>query len=335
LVEGLHAASAAYAALGVGSVREALIQPEEWPAYVAAAARGALDVRARPLIRLPDGRSAEDGLAFLDDLDRLEHVDNDMLRLWGLKVVFDGGVEGAALEEPYANNPDYTGHVNWDVDTMVVVGTAAVRRGWRIGTHAVGDRAIRLLLDVYEHIQQGVPYLAPGSLVIEHALLADQTLIDRAVRLRIPITVQHALLWNMGSEMVEAWGAERAARVGPIDEWLRAGADIAVGTDLNRPFNPMTSVWGMVTRGTKTAGVQGAAHAIDRYTAIERYTAGTARLYREDDRLGTLEAGRLADLVAYEADPLAVDADALPSLEPTFTIVGGRVVHDPRDRLNA
>jgi predicted amidohydrolase YtcJ len=335
LAGGLSAASAAYAALGVGSIREALIQPEEWQAYVAAAGRGSLNVRARPLIRIPDGRGANDGIAFLEELDGLEHVDNDMLRLWGLKVVFDGGVEGAALEQPYTNDPTSTGHVNWDVDTMIVVGTAAVRRGWRIGTHAVGDRAIRLVLDVYEHIQQAVPDVAPGSLVLEHGLLADQTLIERAVRLRIPITVQHALLWNMGTEMVQAWGPERAARISPLDEWLHAGADIAIGTDLNRPFNPMTSVWGMVTRGTKSAGVQGAEHAIDRFTAIERYTAGTARLCGEGDRFGTLEPGRLADLVAYEADPFVVDVDTLPSLEPAFTIVAGRVVHDPPHRFSA
>ena len=86
---------------------------------------------------------------------------------------------------------------------------------------------------------------------------------------------------------------------------------------------------------TKTAGVQGPEHRIDRYTAIERYTAGTARLCFEGHRRGTLEPGRLADLVAYPTDPLTADTDALPSLAPAFTIVGGRPVHDPDGRLAA
>jgi predicted amidohydrolase YtcJ len=334
LVDGLRSASAAYAALGVGSIREALIQAEEWPAYEAASAQGALSVRARPLIRIPDGQTAEAGLAFLDELDSLDRAGDDWLRLWGLKIVFDGGVEGAALEEAYASDPDAYGHVNWEVDTLVRVGAAAVGRGWRIGTHAVGDRAVRLVLDAYERIQQSANG-APGALVLEHALLADATQCARARRLGVPITVQHSLLWNMAGEMLTAWGPERTARVGPLDEWLRLGADIAVGTDLNRPFNPLINVWGMATRGTKTAGVQGREHRIDRYTAIERYTVGTARLCLEGDWRGTLEAGRLADLVAYAADPFSVDVDALPSLEPTFTLVGGRAVHDPDGRFAA
>jgi predicted amidohydrolase YtcJ len=137
----------------------------------------------------------------------------------------------------------------------------------------------------------------------------------------------------MGSEMLTAWGPERTARVSPVDDWLRLGADVAVGTDLNRPFNPLINVWGMVTRGTKTAGVQGPEHRIDRYTAVERYTAGTARLCFESDHRGTLQPGRLADLVAYQTDPLTADIDALPSLEPAFTVVGGHPVHDPDGRL--
>ena len=90
----------------------------------------------------------------------------------------------------------------------------------------------------------------------------------------------------------------------------------------------MTNVWGMVTRGTNSAGVQGPEHAIDRHTAIELYTTAGARLDREEQRRGTLGPGRLADIVAY-ADPLRVDLDHLADLTPTFTIVGGRVVHDP------
>jgi predicted amidohydrolase YtcJ len=85
----------------------------------------------------------------------------------------------------------------------------------------------------------------------------------------------------------------------------------------------------MVTRGTKSAGIQGPAHAIDAATALELYTIGTARLNHEQDRLGSITPGKLADLVAYPADPLIVDPDDLAELTPTFTIVGGRAAHDP------
>ena len=89
----------------------------------------------------------------------------------------------------------------------------------------------------------------------------------------------------------------------------------------------------MVTRGTKSAGVQGPEHAISVETALELYTMGTARLNHEQDRLGSITPGKLADLVGYPVDPLAADPDDLAGLTPAFTIVGGRPTHDPDKRL--
>jgi len=141
------------------------------------------------------------------------------------------------------------------------------------------------------------------------------------------------VLWNMASEMLVTWGPERTARVAPLDQWLAAGADLAAGTDIVRPLNPMTNVWGMVTRGTKSAGVQGPEHAISVGTALELYTMGTAALNHEQDRLGSITPGKLADLVGYPVDPLAADPDDLAELTPAFTMAGGQVTHDPDKRL--
>jgi predicted amidohydrolase YtcJ len=114
---------------------------------------------------------------------------------------------------------------------------------------------------------------------------------------------------------------------------VAAGAYLAAGTDIVRPFNPMTNVWGMVTRGTKSADVQGPEHAISVGTALELYTMGTAALNGEADRLGSNTPGKHADLVGYPADPLAANPDDLPELTPALTIVGGRATHDPDKRL--
>ena len=197
---------------------------------------------------------------------------------------------------------------------MTRVCIEAVRRGWRIGTHAAGDRAVRTVLDVYEAVTTEVGDLPPWTLVIEHALLSDAAMRARAAAGSFGVTVQHPLLWNMASEMLAAWGPDRTGQVGPLDEWLAAGASLAAGTDIARPFNPMTAVWGMVTRGTKSAGVQGPGHAIDVATALELYTIGSARLNHESDRLGSITPGKLADLVAYPADPLTASPDVLAAL---------------------
>jgi predicted amidohydrolase YtcJ len=333
LAAALGNASGAYASLGIGTIREAMINLDELLAYQDARDKDLLRVRVRPMIRVGSELTEEAAIALIDGLGTRSGFGDDWLRIWGLKFVLDGGVEGAALEQPYANDPGNSGHLNWAPETMTRVCAEAVRRGWRIGTHAVGDRAVRTLLDIYEAVVRQVGPLPPWTLVIEHGMLSDAAQRDRAVRGGFGVTVQHPVLWNMGSEMLVTWGPERTRRVNPLDQWEAVGADLAAGTDLVRPFNPMINVWGMVTRGTKSAGIQGPEHAISVGTALELYTMGTARLNHEQGRLGSITPGKLADLAGYPADPLVADPDDLPGLTPAFTIVGGRVTHDPDKRL--
>jgi predicted amidohydrolase YtcJ len=333
LAAALGTTSAAYAALGVGTIREAMIDLDELLAYQDARDRDLLRVRVRPMIRVGSELTEDAAIALIDGLGARSGFGDDRLRIWGLKFVMDGGVEGAAMEQPYASDPGNSGHLNWDPAVMTRVCVKAAGRGWRIGTHAVGDRAVRTLLDVYEAVAAQVGALPPWTLVIEHGMLSDAAERDRAVRGGFNVTVQQPVLWNMGSEMLVTWGPERTRRITPIDQWLAAGASLAAGTDLVRPFNPMTNVWGMVTRGTKSAGIQGPEHAISVGTALELYTMGTAALNHEQDRLGSIIPGKLADLVGYPVDPLAADPDDLAELTPAFTIVGGRAAHDPDKRL--
>src|SRR5262249_13873100 len=118
---GLRTASARYAALGVGAVREAMINPDEIEMYLRAWEQQALNVRVRPLVRVPNQGGVEATIALLDGLRRYQGAGDDWWRLWGLKLVFDGGVVGGALEAPYANNPQSSGHLYWDADDAVAV----------------------------------------------------------------------------------------------------------------------------------------------------------------------------------------------------------------------
>ena len=333
LAGALGSTSAAYAALGVGTIREPLISLDEFLAYQDARDQELLNVRVRPMIWIDSKLTEDAAIALIDGLGARSGFGDDLLRIWGLKFVMDGGVEGAAMEQPYASDPGNSGHLNWDPAAMTRICSEAVRRGWRVGTHAVGDRAVRTLLDVYEGVVAEAGPVPPWTLVIEHAMLTDAALRDRAVRDGFGVTVQFPVLWNMASEMLATWGPERTRQVTPLDQWVAAGADLAAGTDLVRPFNPMTNVWGMVTRGTKSAGIQGPEHAISVGTALELYTMGTAALNHEQHRLGSVTPGKLADLVAYPIDPLTADPDDLAELTPAFTMLGGGATHDTGKRL--
>jgi predicted amidohydrolase YtcJ len=333
-VERLGRACAAYSRLGVGAVREALLEPGRLAVYQAAWERGLLMLRCRVLLLVDSTWPLEERLSFVETQQVSSGFGDDWLRLDGVKLVLDGGVSGAAMEEPYADDPGYRGELKWDREELAEVVGFAVGRGWRVATHAFGDRAVRIALDAYEQVALRRPGLAPGTLALEHAFLADAAQRTRAARLGVAVTVQHPWLYTHGAEMLTRWGPERAGAVMPLRSWLASGALVCAGSDTVRPVNPLLGVWGMVTRGTRDAGVLGAEQAIDRYSAIELLTSRGARLTGELDRRGTLQPGRLADLVAYAADPLTTDIDELPSLEPVLTVVGGRATHDPTGLLS-
>ena len=326
-IEDLRLASRDYAAHGITTVRDAYVMEDELGLLRTALQRGALQVRVRAMIGVGfNSRSPDQLPAWIDRIAAQTASGDDRLRVWGLKFVIDGGAENGATEEPYVGRPDFRGQLLWDPDLLTRTISMAARKGLKVGVHAWGDRAVRVLLDVYERVQTEVPGLPPGSLVLEHAGLARPEQRARAIRMHIPVTVQHPLLYDLAFGLIEAWGKERTADVFPVHEWLAEGALVGAGSDYPvGGYDAMSSVWGMVTRQTR-AGVLGPKHAVDAPTAIRLYTSDAARLMGEADRLGSLQAGLLADLVAYRGDPMTLPTNELDGLRPVFTVVGGRMV---------
>jgi predicted amidohydrolase YtcJ len=256
-----------YGALGVGTIREALLHLEDWRVYQTAWERGLLRVRSRPMILVPIS-TANEGQAFVAGLRARSGFGDDWLRIWGLKFVMDGGVAGAGLEQPFANDPANTGHINWDPDAIAPIVSYAIANGWKVATHVVGDRTLRVLLDVYERALAENPDTPRGRLVIEHAFLANAEQRARAVRMGVAITVQHSLFYANSADMLISWGEERASKVMPVRSWLRDGAEIAAGTDAAAPFDPMLNVWGSRPARRETPGFRGPTR---RSTSKRRY----------------------------------------------------------------
>jgi predicted amidohydrolase YtcJ len=326
-VEDLRLASLDYAAHGITTVKDAYVMENELPLLRAARERGALQVRVRAMVGIGfASRAPAETSAWIDRIAAQTATGDDAFRVWGLKLVLDGGAENAATEEPYVGRPDFKGMLMWEPDALERTIAMAARRGLKVGVHAWGDRAVRTLLDVYERVEADVPGLPQGSLVLEHGGLPHADQRARAIKMGIPVTVQHPLLHDLAFGLIQGWGKERTAEVFPLREWIAEGALVAAGSDYPvGDYDAMSSVWGMVTRQTR-AGILGPEHAIDVRTAIRLYTSEAARLIGESDRLGSLLPGHLADVVAYRRDPMNVPADELRSLRPAFTMVGGRMV---------
>ncbi len=325
--ERLRAQCQAYNARGITAVRDPGIYRDELLVYQDARDRDWLTVRSDVMIRLDPGLGYDGMRAELARWDARTNLGDSKLRLHGVKVFLDGGIEGAAMSDDYANQPGYKGHLFLEVDQLAELVDIAVGRGWRVGCHAVGDRAVSTAVDAYSRIIARYPDLPAGWLVIEHAFLADVHLRNRVIDLGIAVTVQHPLLWFLGANMVKYWGVERTDDSFPVREWVDAGALISAGSDCNvAPFDPLLSIWGLCTRGTAGSGVRGKGHGIDRQTAFELYTVAGAHLLG-DPRRGGLATGRHADLIVFDEDPLTCDIDRLPTLEPSMTVLGGRIVH--------
>jgi hypothetical protein len=151
LTAGLAQASGRYAAHGVGTVRDPAVSTDEWRTYLRAQAAGQLSVRAHAMIFSTPAAVAAAGSvdAYLDSLEEQEirpGAGDGRVRLWGLKFVLDGGVEAAALEQPYADRAGYRGELMWDGDELAHALATCARRGWPVGTHATGTEPCRCSL---------------------------------------------------------------------------------------------------------------------------------------------------------------------------------------------
>lgn len=327
-IDGLRLASRHYAATGIGTVRDCAVTLDDYRALLAAHEAGALHTRVRALILIGFAQTNQVG----DTLDAMEdwrYSADPWLRVWGVKFGLDGGLEAGATEEPYVCDHAFSGTLTWEPDALVEAVDAVVRRGWRVGTHAYGDRAVRVLLDVYERVLQHNPGLPEGTLVMEHGGLANHEQRARAVALGIPVTIQQPLLHDTAEVEQGFWGPERVAALFPARGWLNDGGQVSAGSDFPvGQFGAMRSVWGLTTRQT-VIGVQGPQQSIGYDEAVALHTTQAARLHGEEHLRGTLTTGRLADFTIWDQDPAQCPPEALRDLNPTHTLLGGRLVHQP------
>lgn len=162
--------------------------------------------------------------------------------------------------------------------------------------------------------------------VIAHPQTLDTTQIARIRDLGVVITTHtNGAIWKRGSDMVAALGAERANTIVPIRALLEAGVTVSFGTD-NVPVSLWHCIWQAVERIDRKGAVIGPEQRISRADALRAATVHGARLCLEDDERGTLEPGRLADLIVLPEDPLTIAPERLRDLTPDLTIVGGRIV---------
>lgn len=318
-------------AAGLTSVRLPGISVDDYRLLERMHDAGTLTMRVNALLR--PGGSAPAVAAALDGSGLTPGQGDALLRLGGVKLAVDGGFEGGLMREPYeepwGEGGTFKGLQAQSREAFEATVTALNARGWRVATHAVGDAAIDLVLDIYEraHRQRSI---VDRRWSIEHAFIGRPDHLPRMKALGLALAVQNHL-YLAGPSLVQYWGPARAGLTTPVKTYLDAGLPVSSGTDAPVvPYPPLWTMYHFVTRDTIAGGVLGPDQRISREQALRIATNGNAWLTMEEADKGSIEPGKLADFVLLSEDPLTCPPERLRDARVLLTIVGGRIVHDAR-----
>ncbi|MYC99976.1 MAG: amidohydrolase [Gammaproteobacteria bacterium] len=291
---------------------------------------GRLNLRVNYLLRGPRAGAVDALSEALATWPAMGEGD-EWLRVGGVKLGVDGGFEGGLMrdpyEEPWGEGGTFHGLQTMPTDDYIATVRELHRQGWRVATHAVGDAAIDLVLAGYVAADADAP-IAGQRWVIEHGFIPRDDQLPRMRDLGLAVTAQHHL-YVAAPSLVEYWGAVRAAWTTPVRAYLDAGIPVSLGSDSPVvPWDPWSVLHHFTTRGTISAGVHGASQRITREEALRAMTQGYAHLTFEEADKGTLEVGRLADLVVTAEHYLDCADPCLETMQIDMTVVGGTVVYE-------
>ncbi|MCD6263492.1 amidohydrolase family protein, partial [Candidatus Bathyarchaeota archaeon] len=164
---------------------------------------------------------------------------------------------------------------------------------------------------------------------IIHAYLPSEENFEQCRRMGVVVASQPSFLYNLGDSFYENLGPERAFYAKPLRNWIDHGIVVAAGTDSPvTPYHPFTSLWAAVARRTEVEGRRlGEEQRVTREEAIRMYTINSAYLSFEEDLKGSLEPGKLADIIILDRDILTCPEDEIREIKVLRTILGGRTVY--------
>ncbi len=201
-------------------------------------------------------------------------------------------------------------------------------QGWPFRQHTSFDASAQRVLTVVEQVNREVP-LKNLRWGLDHCETLQPKTLERVAALGGSISIQNRMSMD-GEAFLAKYGASAAANAPPIARIRELGIPLACGTDANRAntYNPWVGVHWLVTGKTLGgAKLQSNHNLLDRTEALRLYTSGGAWISSEDEKKGTLEVGKLADLAILSADYFSISEDGIKDLESVCTIVGGKVVY--------
>lgn len=253
------------------------------------------------------------------------------LTVRSIKRLIDGalGAHGAWLLGPYASLPTSTGLNTEPVESMKETARIAIKNGFQLCTHAIGDRGNRETLDIYEEAFKANPDKTDLRWRVEHAQHLHPDDIPRFGKLKVIAAMQGIHCTSDAPWVFKRLGAKRAEEGAYVwQKLMNTGAVISNGTDVPvEDISPIACFYATVTRKTKDGSVFFGDQKMTREQALRSYTINGAYSGFEEDIKGTLSVGKLADITVLSKDILTVPDDEILSTEILYTIVGGKVLY--------
>ncbi|MGG1487685.1 amidohydrolase [Peribacillus castrilensis] len=260
------------------------------------------------------------------------------LQFSGLKQFVDGTVTGhtAYFLKPYSDQLDICGHPALDPEVLIDRVVKADELGFRIRFHAIGDAAIRLALDAFEEAVRKNGK-RDSRHTIEHIEVIDSDDIERFSKLGVIASMQPDHMAASSREVYSSIiGPEREKNVFLTKSLLNTGASLALGTDfpVSISLNPMRQIYTAITRVDSSGDSQNTWHPEQKLTlaeALQAYTYGSAYGCFREHELGTIEEGKLADLVVLDRNLFDIPESEVLKTKVELTINDGKVVYESEE----
>ena len=262
----------------------------------------------------------------------------------GAKIFMDGsgGARTAWVTEEWHKNSTDIDHGNFgypSTDPQVYRQMVRLfhRAGVHVGTHAIGDRAIDWVVDTYAQVLEETPTSGLRHSIIHANIPSDHAIksmadLEKRYDAAYP-EAQAPFMWWIGDTYAGNFGPQRSLRLVPLNTFLKSGVRWGGGSDYSvTPLPARYGLWASVERetlkGTFGAHPFGTAESVDIHTALRSYTAWGARQLFLEDRIGSLEIGKEADIAVWDRDIYSIPAQELRNLKCTMTLLRGEVVFD-------
>ena len=320
--EGVKLISQMMAKTGVTSATDALGSPENLQAYEDAYEAGDLKIRIYCMI-------------YYTHIEKMiaagvrTGMGNDWVKIGGMKMTCDGSISErtARLSQPYIGRPGDYGILVMDEEQMYPYAKKAYDAGWQIGIHANGDVGIDTTLKLYERLYKEKAKANP-RFRIEHCTMINDNLLERMKTLGVIPTPFSTYVYFHGEKM-KLYGEERLKHMFALRSFIDAGIRPTFGSDYPPgPFEPMMALQSCVTRTDIKGNIWGANQKITVAEAIKVGTLNGAFASFEENSKGSLEAGKLADLVVLGRNPFKENPASLISIPIERTMTGGKWVYE-------